>query len=43
MNSEVSDSISIENDPVFDVITPLCSICLNCGDRIKQKTVVLVL
>lgn len=37
MDREVSDSMSIENDPVFDVITPLCSVCLNCGDRIKTK------
>ena len=32
MKKEVSNSMSIENDPVFDVIIPLCSVCLNSLD-----------
>ena len=40
MKREVSNSMSIENDPVFDVIIPLCSVCLNSldGNVCKAKT-----
>ena len=29
MKKEVSNSMSIENDPHFDVITPICIVCKN--------------
>lgn len=39
MNKKISNSMSTENDPVFDVITPLCAVCLNSGvgDICKAK------
>lgn len=37
MKKEVSNSMSIENDPVFDVITPICAVCVNNDVNNKCK------
>lgn len=37
MKKEVSNSMSIENDPVFDVITPICKACRNFEKGSKCK------
>jgi len=33
MIREVSNSMSIENDPQFEVITPICKVCRNMIDN----------
>lgn len=37
MSKEVSNSMSKENDPVFNVITPVCKACKNLIERGKCK------
>lgn len=37
MKREVSNSMSKENDPVFDVITPVCKSCKNILSDWKCK------
>ena len=37
MKKEVSNSMSIENDPHFDVITPICKACRNFEKGFKCK------
>ena len=33
MNKQISNSMSIENDPKFEVNITLCGVCLNCGNN----------
>lgn len=37
MKKEVSNSMSIENDPHFDIITPICKVCKNFEEGFKCK------
>ena len=37
MKREVSNSMSIENDPHFEVITPICKACKNFVKGFKCK------
>lgn len=37
MKKDVSLSMSLENDPHFDIITPICKVCKNSIDGGKCK------
>lgn len=37
MKKEVSNSMGKENDPHFDIITPICKVCKNSIDNGKCK------
>lgn len=37
MKKEVSNSMSKENDPHFDIITPICKVCKNSIEGGKCK------
>ncbi len=37
MKEEVSNSMSKENDPKFEIIIPLCKVCKNSEENFKCK------
>ena len=37
MKEEISNSMNMENDPVFEIITPICKACKNMQADLRCK------